>query len=98
MTFLPFFFSFPLFLLFFCLHVYSGTAYDNVGHNFGKDGRLENWWTAKANAQFQERAECIAAQYSKFEPLPGVFIDGCGIFILAIPGFGIFGAPNCSAL
>ena len=51
-------------------------GYDNVGHNFGKDGRLENWWTPRANAQFQNRSECIAAQYSKFEPLPGVFIDG----------------------
>ena len=51
-------------------------GFDNVGHNFDLHGALRNWWSNTSLAQFEQRASCIADQYSQFEPLPGVHIDG----------------------
>ena len=51
-------------------------GFDNVGHNFDLHGALKNWWSNESLAQFDQRATCLADQYSQFEPLPGVHIDG----------------------
>jgi len=51
-------------------------AFDDEGSQFDAQGNLRNWWTPADAKAFQERVACIAKQYSAFEPLPGVNING----------------------
>jgi putative endopeptidase len=37
---------------------------------------LRDWWTAEDGKAFEARAKQLGAQYSGFEPLPGVHING----------------------
>jgi putative endopeptidase len=37
---------------------------------------LRDWWTKKDADTFQARAKVLGAQYSKYEPIPSVQIDG----------------------
>jgi predicted metalloendopeptidase len=39
-------------------------------------GNLENWWSAEDKARFTARTDCIANQYSQYEPIPGVKLNG----------------------
>ena len=41
-------------------------AFDNSSKNFDGDGRQQNWWDARSEAEFQQRAECMVEQYSSF--------------------------------
>src|SRR5262249_39371821 len=40
------------------------------------DGRMRRWWTAEDAAKFDAAAEPIVRQFSAYEPLPGVHVDG----------------------
>jgi putative endopeptidase len=51
-------------------------GFDDQGRQYDADGNLKNWWTEADAKGFQERAEAVASQYSAFEPLPGMHIDG----------------------
>jgi len=51
-------------------------AFDDSGARFDADGNLKNWWTENDLAQFTERGDALAAQYSAIEVLPDVFING----------------------
>ena len=51
-------------------------AFDDSGSRFDANGNLVNWWTDTDLKNFTERGDQLAAQYSKIEVLPGVFIDG----------------------
>ena len=51
-------------------------AFDDSGARFDADGNLVNWWTPQDLENFTERGDKLAAQYSKIEVLPGVFING----------------------
>lgn len=51
-------------------------GFDDQGAQFDADGNLRNWWQASDQAQFKERGQCLAKQYSTFEGLPGKTIDG----------------------
>ncbi len=37
---------------------------------------LRDWWTAEDAARFKSAADRLAAQYDKFEPVPGHFVNG----------------------
>ncbi len=37
---------------------------------------LRDWWTKDDAARFEARARMLAAQYSAFEPLPGLHVNG----------------------
>lgn len=41
-------------------------AFDNSGAQYDEKGRLRDWWTNQTVAAFEERAQCVAKQYSKF--------------------------------
>lgn len=41
-------------------------AFDNSGAQYDEKGRLRDWWTNKTVAAFEERAQCIAKQYSQY--------------------------------
>jgi putative endopeptidase len=51
-------------------------AFDDQGAEFDSDGNLKPWWAKDDKAKFDERATCVADQYSTFEVLPKQFIQG----------------------
>lgn len=51
-------------------------GFDDQGRKIDAAGKLRDWWTAKDAETFKERADVLGAQYSKFEPLPGVKVNG----------------------
>lgn len=51
-------------------------SFDATGAMFDADGKLNNWWTAADLQQFQDAGKMLAAQFDKYEPLPGLFING----------------------
>jgi putative endopeptidase len=51
-------------------------GFDDQGRKFDATGKLSDWWTPADAKAFEERAARLGAQYSKFEPLPGVHVNG----------------------
>ena len=51
-------------------------GFDDQGRKIDASGTLRDWWTAKDAETFKARADVLGAQYSKFEPLPGVKVNG----------------------
>lgn len=51
-------------------------GFDDQGSQFDAAGNLKNWWAEKDLALFKEKGKAYAEQYSKYEPLPGVFVQG----------------------
>jgi putative endopeptidase len=49
---------------------------DDQGALFDVHGNLKNWWTPEDKARFEARAAHLAEQFDKYEPLPGVHING----------------------
>ncbi|KAK8869620.1 hypothetical protein IAR55_000187 [Kwoniella newhampshirensis] len=41
-------------------------AFDNTGSQYDDKGRLRDWWTQKTVKNFEERAQCLSKQYSKY--------------------------------
>jgi len=50
--------------------------FDDRGRRFDEVGNLADWWSAQDAVAYRERADRLAAQFSRFEPLPGHPIDG----------------------
>ncbi|MCC5855766.1 MAG: peptidase M13 [Idiomarina sp.] len=53
-----------------------GHGFDDQGSRYDGDGNLRNWWTDTDREQFEARANMLVEQYSQFEPLPGLNVDG----------------------
>ena len=51
-------------------------AFDDEGRQFDPQGNLRDWWTSKDAKAFEERAACIADQYSNFSVAPGANVNG----------------------
>jgi len=51
-------------------------GFDDEGRKFDAQGRLADWWAPSDAKSFEERAARLGAQYSAFEPLPGVKVNG----------------------
>ena len=51
-------------------------GFDDKGSQFDGDGNLRTWWAPKTRAEFDGRTSCVAAQYSGFEAVPGVKLQG----------------------
>ena len=51
-------------------------SFDDSGSQFDAEGRLLNWWTAEDFAHFKASSDKLAAQYDKYEPLPGLHLNG----------------------
>ncbi|HJT80704.1 MAG TPA: M13 family metallopeptidase [Chthoniobacterales bacterium] len=51
-------------------------GFDDQGRKIDASGALRDWWTAKDNDTFQARAKVLGEQYSQFEPLPGLKVNG----------------------
>src|SRR3954469_4498120 len=51
-------------------------SFDDQGSQFDAEGRLQNWWTKEDFAHFRDAADRLAAEFDKYEPLPGMHING----------------------
>jgi len=49
---------------------------DVLGADYEPDGRMRRWWTADDSARFEGAAEPIVRQFSAYQPLPGLYLDG----------------------
>ncbi len=51
-------------------------GFDDQGRRYDAEGNLTDWWTAEDAAQFQARAQKLIDQYSSYEALPGLKVNG----------------------
>lgn len=42
-------------------------AFDSSGRLFNQDGKLEEWWSNSTSEAFDEKASCLAKQYSSYK-------------------------------
>jgi putative endopeptidase len=53
-----------------------GHGFDDQGSKSDADGILRNWWQPQDAQAFHERVDRLDAQYSAFEALPGLNVNG----------------------
>ncbi|MET0791563.1 MAG: M13 family metallopeptidase [Polyangiaceae bacterium] len=51
-------------------------GFDDEGSQFDAKGNLSSWWTTAASARFKGKIGCISEQYSAYEALPGLHVNG----------------------
>ena len=51
-------------------------GFDDDGRKYNGAGALSNWWTDADAREFNARAAELSQQYSSFEPLPGLHMNG----------------------
>ena len=51
-------------------------GFDDQGRKFDGHGNLSDWWTEADAKAFDERAQKLVDQYSAYEPLPGLHVNG----------------------
>ena len=51
-------------------------GFDDQGRKIDASGALRDWWLPKDAETFKARAEVLGKQYSQYEPLPGVKVNG----------------------
>jgi putative endopeptidase len=51
-------------------------GFDDEGRQFDADGNLRDWWTAADAQAFEERAACVANQYSGYTAVADVKLNG----------------------
>jgi len=51
-------------------------GFDDSGSKYDKEGNLNDWWTKEDRAKFDVKTEMVVAQFDKYEPYPGVFVQG----------------------
>jgi putative endopeptidase len=53
-----------------------GHGFDDQGSRFDAKGNFANWWTDEDRAEFERRTAVLVEQYSAYEPLEGLFVNG----------------------
>ncbi len=51
-------------------------GFDDSGSQFDGDGNMVNWWTDDDRAAFDARTSVLIKQFSAFEPIDGMFVNG----------------------
>jgi predicted metalloendopeptidase len=51
-------------------------GYDDQGRKFDASGKLQEWWEPEVSARYEQRAQCVADYYSRYEVEPGVNVNG----------------------
>lgn len=51
-------------------------GFDDEGSQFDASGNLRDWWSASTKKQFADATKCVVDQYSQYEAVPGVKLDG----------------------
>jgi len=53
-----------------------GHGFDDQGRKFGPDGSMKDWWTAQDAQEFTARTARLIKEFSGFEALPGLKVNG----------------------
>lgn len=51
-----------------------GYGFDDQGSRSAGNGKIRDWWTTAARAEFERRTAGLAAQFDQYEPVPSVHI------------------------
>jgi putative endopeptidase len=51
-------------------------GFDDQGSKYDGHGNVKPWWTDADRAAFQKRLDCEVDEYNRFEPVPGVHLNG----------------------
>src|SRR3989440_8494872 len=51
-------------------------SFDNSGAEFNAQGKLANWWTPEDAAHFKATSQQLVEQFNRYEPLPGLHVNG----------------------
>jgi len=51
-------------------------GFDDSGAQFDAEGNLQNWWTPADKENFEKVTKALAAQFDKYEPVKGIFVNG----------------------
>jgi putative endopeptidase len=51
-------------------------GFDDQGRKFDPEGNLRDWWTAEDGKEFEQRASCIANEYSNFVSVDDLKLNG----------------------
>lgn len=51
-------------------------SFDATGSKFNAEGKLQDWWTPEDLKHFEKAGKMLAAQFDKYEALPGLFVNG----------------------
>jgi predicted metalloendopeptidase len=51
-------------------------GFDDEGSQFDGSGNLRNWWSESTGKLFKEQTKCVVDQYSSYEAVPGVHLNG----------------------
>jgi len=53
-----------------------GHGFDDQGRQFDGSGKIRDWWTKESAEKFEARTKQLGEAYDKFEPVPGVHVNG----------------------
>lgn len=53
-----------------------GHGFDDQGSQNDASGVLRNWWTPEARKEFEKRAQVLVDQYTSYEPIEGIKVNG----------------------
>ena len=53
-----------------------GHGFDDQGRKFGPDGAMTDWWTSEDARAFELRKDRLVQQFSGYEALPGLKVNG----------------------
>lgn len=51
-------------------------GFDDEGRNFDSDGNMKDWWRPVDAKKFKELTALLVKQYDRYEPLPGLHVNG----------------------
>ena len=51
-------------------------GFDDEGSQFDGQGNLRDWWTKETKAKFENATKCVQDQYSGYDAVPGVKLNG----------------------
>ena len=51
-------------------------GFDDQGRQYDEVGNLRDWWSKESAAAYDQRRKAIVDQYSEYEPLPGLHVNG----------------------
>ena len=51
-------------------------GFDDQGRKFDPQGNLKDWWTPEDAKEFEKRAQCFIDEYSSFQPIDGIHLNG----------------------
>ena len=51
-------------------------GFDDQGRQYDAVGNLRDWWSKESAEEYDKRRKAIVDQYSEYEPLPGLHVNG----------------------